>query len=255
MKGTGLAVNNEILDIVKDLKDDASLIIGCTAIGPYGGCFHEPNYWLFKERRIYPLYVSGPASKYFRYDEITGEPEEVVEELMKGLDADLFFNYMSYNEAYTDWETSEPELFSLNYNLLNAVMALLHHHKVELPKWECTKCGEECTGIAKFLGYTGNGGIGVWVEDPVCEECFNRLRWCSECFSTVEVSDYSEEHECDLCPNDDIAGIDRYEKPTHELYPAEDVAVQFGLDGSRFLRSGEAEGIRGVSIIIGHKGD
>ena len=168
---------------------------------------------------------------------------------------DAFYQYMRWSESYIEWEVSEPESVNLNFNLLNAVTALLHQHKVELPTWDCTHCHEECTGIARFLGYKGNGGIGVWVEEPVCDECFSKLRWCSECLETVEVNDYSDEHECDLCPNDDIAGIDEYEKPSHKLYPAEDVAVQFGLDGFRFLRSGEAEGIKGVSIMVGHKGD
>ena len=228
--------------LVEALQEDGPLVLVCSSGHPYSGCFHEPNYWLFKDSIVYPLYISGHASAHFGYKHLDGDVDDIIEELMHGVDVVRFLGYMELHSEYSRWESTPPEEFEPDYNRLNTITAILHHHKVDLPVWNCEMCENECTGVAKFLSYRGNGGVGIVLTDPVCDRCFYDRRWCDECGEVVEPSD-------DVCPNDN----DDEDESGHTLVPLTDCGKQFGLDGSSFLRPGEADGIRGISVVITKK--
>lgn len=59
-----------------------------------------------------------------------------------------------------------------------AVRTATEKWDIEIP-WLCAKCGHEVCGTDEstcaphFTGYRGNGGIGVFMEGGLCDECFD----------------------------------------------------------------------------------
>jgi hypothetical protein len=225
---------------------DKTVVLECTAIGPYDGCFHEPNYWLLKDRSIYPLFISGKAWDWFEFAKY--DPP-----WMHDVPLLDFLDSMEETDRYNQWEIIDPEKWELtHYNVLNSTTVLMSQHQAPLPTWYCDRCGNKCTGRAKFLGYCGDGGIGIHLEDPVCDECFNKIRWCDDCIRYVEPVNEGDEYndeEIYVCPNKD-EDDDR----KHKLYEVEDEAIGFGLTGDKFLLDGDADGLEGVAIVIMQKG-
>lgn len=214
------------------------MVLRCTSVTPYSGCWEEPNYWLLKDQKIYPLYISGRAWDWFEFAKY--DPP-----WMHGVH---FLSFLVRMEEgvnwYNEWETVDPEEWELtNYNVLNSITVLMMQHQQKLPTWYCDHCGNKCEGRAKFLSYHGNGGIGVMLEDPVCHECFYTIRWCDDCMKYVEPVD----EEALVCPGKD-------EDREHELSEPQDEAEGFGLTGDKFLGpDGDAEGLEGVCIVIAQK--
>jgi hypothetical protein len=60
----------------------------------------------------------------------------------------------------------------------HAVRAAQEKWEIDLP-WCCDKCGHEVEGTDEsgqaphFTGYRGNGGIGVFMEGALCDDCFD----------------------------------------------------------------------------------
>lgn len=231
-----MAMESEVRDrLMSDQKGPFALL--CTALAPYDGCWHEPNYWLVKDHKVYPLYISGEAWDLFQFSNYDTP-------WMHGTHFMTFLRKMEESSRYEDWGLIEVEDWELdNYNILNSVTVIMMLHQVTSPKWKCGICWKTCRGRAKFLGYRGNGGVGVFLEDPCCSSCFSNIKWCDTCCSTVSVDEYGN------CPNDN--DDDGY----HELTNVEDEAEQFGLTGMKFLGpDGDAEGLEGVSIVVMTKG-
>jgi hypothetical protein len=162
---------------------------------------------------------------------------------------DFLLHMEEGGDRYDDWEIQDPEDWRLdNYNVLNSITVLLMQHQVQLPKWQCDSCGEDCRGRAKFLSYRGNGGIGVYIDDPCCSTCFNLIKWCNHCFS------YVVPNESGACPNCSDPDSNHFGKEPRFSDP-QDEAEGFGLTGTKFLGpDGDAEGLEGVSIVIMSKG-
>lgn len=228
-------MKSELKKVLEDPK--GPYVMQCNARTPYSGCWHEPNCWLVKDHKVYPLYISGDAWKRFEF-------EKYRPPWLHGVHFMSFLHAMEEMEdRYDEWELIQPEDWELdNYNVLNSITVLLMQHQVPLPKWTCSICDEVCRGRAHFLGYQGNGGIGIFLEDPCCSSCFNEIKWCERC-------GYVKPDVLGFCPN-----IEDDEDQRHELYDASDEAEQFGLTGMRFLGpDGDAEGLEGVSIVIMQK--
>lgn len=224
-------MESELKTMLEDPK--GPLVFQCNARAPYSGCWNEPNYWLLKDQKIYPLYISGEAWDRFEFSK--HEPP-----WMHGIHFMSFMHAMEeMGDLYDEWELIYPDEWDLdNYNVLNAITVLLMVHQVELPKWTCSICGGTCRGRAKFLGYRGNGGIGVLLENPCCSDCFYEIKWCERC-------GYVKADE--VCPN-------KEDEEGHELHDPSDEAEKFGLTGTRFLGpGGDAEGLEGVSIMTMQK--
>lgn len=224
--------------VLEDPKGPYAL--SCTSHAPYDGCFHEPNYWLVKNQKVCPLYISGESWSWFNFWNVN-------KPWMSGTHFLTFLEKMSSSHAqgkYDDWEYIDLENWEFeNYNVLNTITVILMQHQVPLPKWACTQCSEPCRGRAKFLSYRGNGGIGIFLEDPACSTCFSKIRWCEVCEKQIVL----EGEELD-CPNGD-------EKEIHTLHPVEDEGENFGLTGEKFLEpNGDAEGLLGVAIVFMTKG-
>lgn len=223
---------------------DGPFVLQCMANAPYDGCWHEPNYWLLKDKEVYPLYISGVAwtkFKFSRYDQPWFHGvyfTSFIKEMEDGL-----------HDRYDEWEILDPDKWHFsNYNVLNSVTVLMTRHQLQPPLWECSECKNMCQGKAKFLSYVGNGGIGVFLKDPVCEECFQQIRWCETCSRYVKVDGV------DVCPEED-EDSDLEKAEVHKLHPPDDQAIAFGLTGDRFLGpDGDVEGLEGVSVVIMQKG-
>ena len=227
----------EVKDRILYNDQKGPFVIQCTANAPYIGCYHEPNYWVLKDSKIYPLYISGDAWTKFKLG-------DHVPPWAKGAHFIHFLEVMEEWDRYDDWDVKELESWHLdNYNVLNTITGVLAFHQLPTPIWSCSVCKNDCRGFARFLGYRGNGGIGVFLEDPICSDCFhNVIRWCNECCRYVKVT------EDGLCPQD-TAEVE------HVLYPPDDQAEAFGMTGRQFLGpDGDAEGLQGVSIVIMQKG-
>jgi len=239
-------VEAEVRDrILADQK--GPLVVQCTANVPYIGCYHEPNYWLLKDSSIYPLYISGDAWSKFRLGEQVSTWLEGIEEIH--LHRVHFLEVMEGWDRYDDWDVRELENWHLdNYNVLNMITAVLTCHELPTPIWRCSVCKKDCRGLAKFLGYRGNGGIGIFLEDPVCDDCFHdTVRWCEGCCRYINVTGRG------WCPHD-TGDLDE-DAVEHRLHLPDDQAEAFGLTGRQFLGpDGDAEGLRGVSIVIMQKG-
>ena len=228
-------MSDELKEIFKDQK--GPLVLRCSARAPYDGCWHEPNYWLLRDHKVYPLYISGDAWDRFEFAKYRPP-------WLHGVHFMSFLHAMEEMEnRYEDWDHFDPEDWELdNYNVLNSITVLLMQHQVPLPKWTCSVCSETCRGRPKFLGYRGNGGIGVFLEDPCCTKCFHEIKWCEDCGLV-------EPRECGVCPN-----LEPQDDRGHVLHDVEDEAEQFGLTGRKFLGPyGDAEGLEGISIVVATK--
>ena len=232
----------------------SELILTCTSHTPYDGCWHEPNYWVLTDHRVYPLYISGKI--YGTWYNGDREP------WLHGIPWMNFLLEMERRQnEYDDWETFDPEEWELeNYNVLNSITVILFIHEVTPPKWTCTICGEECRGRAKLLSYRGNGGIGVCMEDPCCDRCFYEHKWCDTCNGYVRPTEMVEIKDVNgkfgggrippQCPN---AGDE--DEGYHKLWDMTDEGAAFGLTGDKFLGpDGDVEGLQGVCIVIAQKG-
>ena len=217
-------MNAELVERLKGLT--APVVLRCTAVAPYEGCWEEPNHWLLKDRKFFPLYVSGIASQLFLLNS--------VEAALRPISWDDFVDTMrEYDDRYTEWDYENPGDRAPGNNYLNAMTVLLHRHGVQSPKWNCVECSRDHQGVAHFLSYRGNGGVGIFLEMPVCDECFDAQELCASCYSGVDEEGYCES--CDGCMG---------------VCPPEDQAVEFGLDGSKFLAAGESQGPPPVIVIM-----
>lgn len=271
----------EMKEFVKELLQlkRTTKIIRCCANAPYSGCFSEPNYWLLKATsRIHPIYVSGEAYKWFGFDKMKNANEIVT----AGVPLLTFCEKMEQDvgtyRRYEDHEILDVWDVDWNPNVLNSatmICMLLNGRDADdqgnlyLPRWECSICGEVCAGVARFLGYTGNGGVGIILKDPCCQQCFSSIQFCGHCYKyvtpvvpkdeydnrdqialqNVDMERNTDDQEL-LCPNCELD-----EDQEQELSEPEDCAVQFGLDGTKFLDpDGDEQGLEGISIVILRKG-
>lgn len=189
-------------------------ILVCRASAPYSGCFWEYNYWLHKERKFYPLHISGYVLKLFTNPDVSVEDYSLEK---SGVREHTFLEWADSTNRYSDWSIEKIDECTVAYNTLNSITALLHYHKLEGPPWDCSICKKTHTGMARFLGYKGNGGVGINLTDPCCDDCFDSHAWCDECCSIVKRATGS----CPQCSGD--------------LSDNKDEAEDFELDGSRTL--------------------
>ena len=200
---------------------DKAAVLSCKSHTPYEGCWWEPNYWLLHEKLIYPIHVSGRAY------ELCGFSGGVADVLMHSNAIEKFVELLDEEDRYDGWEIEEIDDIEPNPNTLNSMTAILSNHGLLGPIWTCEYCDKRHRGIAHFLGYTGNGGVGVWLTDPCCDSCFDALRWCEGCYSTVLPED-------GFCPS---ASCQDMEEPAslNPLDPNEDdQAVAFHMTGGQF---------------------
>ena len=218
-------------------------ILSCRSHVPYDGCWWEPNYWLFKDGEVFPIYVSGKAYKWCGLDK---EPT-AYDVVMHGTILDAFIEVMEQGDNYDTWELEDIDEVDPNPNNMNTMTVILDHHGLKGPVWVCYYCGEPHVGIAKFLGAEGNGGVGIWLTNPCCDECFSALRYCDRCYCTILPE------EDGTCPSFGCQDLDEDEEPG-ELHPLnedeDDEAVKFGMDGRRFLADGEGAGPPPVIFIM-----
>lgn len=237
---------------LRERKEPA--VIYCMAHAPYDGCFHELNYWLLKQNQVYPLYVSGRIYKELGLN-ATEQP------WLQPTDVDCFIKYLlaSPTYTYTDVEVWELGTWTPMNEVLNSTTVILNQHEVVTPRWTCSKCNSEYRGRVFFLGYTGNGGIGIRLTEPVCEDCFysdghceehgsvrcNGGVWCPSCQRFMDELD-TPLHVTDngpRCPRCDTKVVEVAEDHcpicSEPLDPQEDAATIFELDGQRFMVGGQ----------------
>jgi hypothetical protein len=213
-----------LADMREDLeKRSDPAILSCRAHTPYSGCWWEPNYWLLHKKLVYPLYVTGGAYSICA----VGSLADV---LMRGCVIEAFIERLGDDDDYDRWEIEEIGEIEPNPNNLNTLTAILANHGLQGPIWTCSTCGRSFRGIARFLGYTGNGGVGIWLQEPCCEECFRALRWCETCTQVV------------LPVDGRCAGIDEDESESHVLHAfvagEDDQAEVFHMTGHHYLLEG-----------------
>jgi hypothetical protein len=207
---TGMRNANEIVGTLKTIN--GPMIVECNAIAPYPGCWHEPNYWVASWDLVIPLYVSGQLQK------------ELCRELRAGPKIKEFIEWITGcpGNYYEDWEILETQKLSPPYNLHNSIINQLQKWGCPpdlLPYFHCDQCGAQSRGHARFLGYRGNGGVGIELTHPVCEECFGKMEWCEDCGDTVMP-------ENGMCPGYDASDEDGRH---HHLSDLEDEGEKFGM--------------------------
>jgi hypothetical protein len=213
------------------------LFVTCEARAPYSGCYHEENLFALVKGEVFPLYVSGKAGAEGDWN----IPLFDLRDHSVRVDLEEFVEYMEEQDQYYDsWEVCPIEEAHCEDNLHNTVTVLLHNLGLPGPSFCCDECGRELRGLTKFLGYHGNGGVGVVLTNPCCSECFEDLEWCDSCVTHVMPQD-------GFCPDWEEAD-DPDDQEEHELSPAEDEAAKFGMDGSRVLL--RAEGTPPTIVII-----
>jgi hypothetical protein len=204
-------------------------LVRCIAEMPYDGCWCEPNFWLWQDGFMRPLFVSGRL-----YDDLFKGRD--LETILEGVSLDAFLEALRDRWCYEDFEIL-PTTVGVGNNWLNTLTVLMARHGIEeTPVWTCKECGKDHSGVAAFLGYRGNGGIGINLESPCCRDCFDAIQICPTCGRQVTWEE--DQSQCPCCG------------PVEDPEPAEDQAVSFGLDGRRFLRPGEEQGPPPVIVIV-----
>ena len=224
-------MTGKILSALKTIS--GPLILECSAVSPYPGCRYEANYWLASIDRVIPLYVSGLLRK-----------ELCKEFRFVGPSVNEFIEWITgYPGAYyEDWDIVESSEFSPPYNLFNSIFNQLKRWRCPpdaLPYFCCDQCNAKRRENARFLGYCGNGGVGIELTHPVCEECFKKLKWCMSCNETVMPLG-------GICPGYDYSedGMTRY----HHFSDPEDEGVKFGMGPDAGVLD-RAEGPPPVAVI------
>lgn len=215
--------------IEEAINKNSTCVFECKAHSPYAGCFYENNYWLLKDNLVYPLYVSGVACELLDLPKITD-----------GVGPHKFLVTMIKNPSrYSDWDAVPINELEVGSNLLNSITKLMLKHELKPPTWCCSICLEDCVGYAHFLGYTGDGGVGIILTDECCDDCFKKIRWCGNC------GYYGAPVIPEMCPK-----CEEFDY----LCDPDDYAETFGLAGEALDSDGDSQGIKGVSVVIISKG-
>lgn len=253
-------ISDEMIEEIK--KTDHVRLLRCRAQAPYEGCWYEQNFWMISGKgQIHPIYVSGKIGS----DLIKKLFNSMDDAVQTGIGTEVFVEWLRSNywgDYYVDFDTFEPKDVDVPYNIINLVRAVLRRFGAEsedLPTEQCAHCGEMIEdGPIRFGSYSGNGGVGIDLDDPHCNECFGLLRYCNtcndyvylvsdpdgnlDCPNRVKALDEAQEKE----PRDDEDdGEDDQEDGAdpdhvmdkddpcdeHDLVEAEDAAEQFGLAG------------------------
>jgi hypothetical protein len=200
---------------------------------PYDGCFHEPNLFLctptgcelFGElnrhdvqgnRAVWGLYASGQGMCVdclaSLSDVVKWLADQSISELATREEGRTSEHRRHHYGSFDSFELHDfgpiDKLPAAETYWASAVRAAEELYGLALP-WTCVQCGTVKLGTGESLmepihtGYRGNGGVGVFMEGALCEECYEAGA-CALCrkLSQHPWDSYSPEvaeHGADLC--------------------------------------------------------
>ena len=247
----------ELLDEAAALwKKGEPFYLTGVVVAPYDGCFHEPQIWLVepdcddKMETVKPLYASGHG---IGVDIVWNFADLVTWLSDQDLRAVLMqddrvsprcsrHHMLSPSGRFDSFEVHEGT------ELLNDLGPHEHYwaHAASKAsgewgfdaKWKCEKCDQVIVGgeyecMPVFTGYRGNGGIGVFMEGAICQECADQ-GMCDIC---REHCDYQEaydpdvaEHGWNLCEDHTETSFQDYITGTEDISLPITVWLKRGAD-------------------------
>lgn len=175
---------------------DQNMLITCVVSAPYDGCFYEPNIHLVdvvdahenSTELVLPLYASGQGLGTDIIQNFGELCQWIVEESLMGIYAKddrvsprcSQHHMLSPHGKFDSFDvkpatTIVNDLNPAEHYWAHAVRVADDQWGIEL-KWRCEKCEQVITGgqyecEPVFTGYRGNGGVGVFMEGAICQEC------------------------------------------------------------------------------------
>jgi hypothetical protein len=181
----------ELLDDFATLwKEGSAFYLTGVVSSPYSGCFHEPNIWLVtppgcdehdsinsnndseREQCIWPLYASGQGIKT---GEETAGHRAFIRVLFWLADQQLCSTYGTFDSFSVSEMCSISDLAPTEHYWAAAIAVAEDEYQISLT-WTCGCCDSEQQGRGEsygphFTSYRGNGGVGVFMEGAICDEC------------------------------------------------------------------------------------
>lgn len=209
--------------------------IDAVVVAPYDGCFHEPNIYLctppgcdlFDElnrhdvqgdRVVWQLYASGQGMcvdcLVSLTDIVTWMAEQSLSDLATREEGRASEHRRHHYGRFDSFELHDygpvSSLPASETYWAHAVRAAEEEYGLALP-WTCDQCESVLEGTGECMmepihtGYSGNGGIGVFMHGAICYDCYSRgsCQICEEtCSQPHDIySPEVAEHGADICDN------------------------------------------------------
>lgn len=207
--------------------------IDAVVVAPYDGCFHEPNIYLctppgcdlFDElnrhdvqgdRVVWQLYASGQGMcvdcLVSLTDIVTWMAEQSISDLATREEGRTSEHRRHHYGSFDSFELHDygpvSDLPASETYWAHAVRAAEEQYGLALP-WTCVQCetvlegtGESCMEPI-HTGYSGNGGVGIFMHGAICYDCYTRgsCSLCEELYSSPHdiYSEECAEHGADIC--------------------------------------------------------
>lgn len=141
---------------------------------PYAGCYYEPNILYVdpvdKVTPIRPLYVTGKFSGMLCGLESPMGPAR----LIQLLDAGSIQHKISDIECTLVGDAPINDALGIDEHYWVQGVKSAHDQGISLT-WRCPICDVAYSNedLPEFTGYKGNGGVGVFMLDPMCPSCIH----------------------------------------------------------------------------------
>ena len=133
-----------------------------TTHAPYDGCFWERNYVLIDVKEVSGIIPILQSSK---------EPIKTIADIEACVN---FPDNHWHNDEFTFYDTANGiNLDVFPETIVGELNAALNYNGIETG-FTCSECGRFVYNpeLIEFTGYTGNGGVGVFLTGAVCSDCW-----------------------------------------------------------------------------------
>lgn len=189
-------------------EDSKIYIIQFTAHAPYDGCFSEPQFVAMAEG----TFVNLTHDSVYKIADL----EDIEKYIHKAEGNDGYYRD-SMNDNFVIYDVTHGfDLDNINETFYATLAQVIEN---ELPNvdygFTCSKCGNYHINpeYIEYEGYRGNGGVGVFMEGALCEDCYQSgcCPHCGEYVGESDIFEYAEDYKCISCISTDL------EKNEHKL--------------------------------------
>lgn len=194
-------------------------------IAPWDGCFHLNAICFIKDEYAYVAADLNQSSRYKYY--VKKSPLCTNKYLKAGCvladQIEFVLSEPKYNSGI-EFHTIDELCENTPYAMYGAVISMAKKLGYDVSgQFKCACCGTDFADgyDCHYLEgeFKGNGGIGIEVGAPVCEECYSE-RYCGYCGAEVDPelnSAFGEEQEhCQYCAEEVVCACGEEVKPGNE---------------------------------------
>lgn len=191
--------------------DNKVYIIEFTAHCPYDGCFNEPQWVAMNKGK----FVNLTHDSKFKITDL-----EDIKEYIHNAEGNDGYYRDSMNDNFIMYDvTNGFDLDNVNETFYTTLATKIDFHLGIDYGFTCSACGNYHINpeYIPYEGYRGNGGVGVFNEGALCEDCYQSgcCPNCGEYVGENNLYPYGDDDKCLSCIENDL------EKNEHKLILSE----------------------------------